>query len=283
MSAVEKIHDHAAKLSVYEAAVEKDCRLSSILGNRTASTKPPCLAAQPNTVLSAYVDSARAVLSEFISLPQHILQVLPTIVHLRVMHATVILVKSTIYLSQNCQSGWCFAAQMSEVHTDRSLDDMIKLLASCSADWPARQWIQAVLKLRARLRQRQEQSTRKRNQKSGSSRTLIMCPSSSSANTNMMHPFMPTPTTDLPSPLPHLGRTYLSPLNTADVPDLVQKDTSKFARPVSTREGEIAGNGHSPGALEELFLLDSPNLEGSTGLFSPGPVYSRMMTIKLFV
>jgi hypothetical protein len=270
----QNILHHALDLFVYEAALEEGGDLPAVPGDRMARAemphgpRTPCLASQPYPILSVCIDLAAAVLLDFVTLSQNIaLEALPTFLHLRVMHAAVILVNRTISLSRNCSAGWYYSVRTRELQLDRQLDDLIEAFASSSGEWPGPQCIKALLKLRAKLRENQENSASMKVQTNGTKETTMGCLSCANSKN---YPFTPGSTvnlSELPSPRPPSSLTYQSPWNPGDMPTVGANDTCEAVKSASGAEGGISCTVPSPVVLEDRFSLEDTSLEPS-GVFT---------------
>ncbi|KAI9925897.1 hypothetical protein MW887_005703 [Aspergillus wentii] len=150
--AIASILYHACRVCIYEAAINHT-RLAK--NQRSDETQhAPCLFSSPEQSLMECLESAHNVISAFTLLPQRDIQVLPTVVLLRVIHATVVLVKIIISVSKSCSIG-CHATRTQEMRVDHALDEMILTMTGCQPAWPATKWTRILLGLRRRLRESQ--------------------------------------------------------------------------------------------------------------------------------
>ena len=136
---------------MYEAAVD----FSNGLEENTDSIDLHCMSSSPQgTYLSDSLQSTHDVISRFTSLTPRVIQSIPTVILLQVMHATVVMVTVLISVSKRCSLG-CHVTRRHELRVDQALDAMIEVMAGWRSTWPATKWTHTLLHLRKRLRESQ--------------------------------------------------------------------------------------------------------------------------------
>lgn len=140
---------HTCRTCVYDAAVE-------FSNGMEENTDLHCLSSSSEgTCLSQSLQSTHDVISRFTSLMPRVIQSIPTVILLQVMHSTVVMVTVLISVSKHCSLG-CHVIRRHGMRVDQALDAMFEVMAGWRSTWPATKWIHTLLHLRKRLRESQE-------------------------------------------------------------------------------------------------------------------------------
>ena len=158
------------------SAVDQDCKLPG----------------RPFTPSSSCVEAAHSIISVFTSLDLVNIRGMPTIFLVRVIHATMFLVKFSSEIS-SYQSNRSNSPRRDDSKVEQQLDDLIEIMASWGLDWPACRLIQILIRLRKQLRENKTKLPSSPRGSSSPNSTTSQADQDTTQSSTPSFPELPTP------------------------------------------------------------------------------------------